>query len=209
MRLFSAVRPPAPVLDHLAAALDVSVGTRRPDGLRWTAQENWHLTLAFYGQVPDGALGDIQAGLADAAGTTAPFRLRLRGAGVFAHRTLWVGAAGDVAAMGALASAAVAVGTEVTGRVDERPRHRPHLTVGRVTAGRPGRAGRGGRTGRTAGPAGPGRPPDPVQGLVHAMSLYDGPEWVVDHLVLVSSRPGAGRGGGPLYEDVDRVPLTG
>lgn len=195
MRLFGAVRPPTDVLGHLAAALDGLHGPARPDGVRWTAEENWHLTLAFYGEVPDGALEELVTGLTGVAAATAPFLLRLRGAGVFAHRTLWIGAGGDVEVMAGLAAAAAAVGAEVTGRADERPRHRPHLTVGRVVAERAGRARR------------TGRPAAHVQGVVHALSLYEGPAWQVDHLVLVRSRPGAGRGGGPLYDDVTRLEL--
>ena len=196
MRLFAAVRPPGAVLDHLAGALDALLGADRPSGVRWTAPENWHLTLAFYGEVPDGALGEVGDGLAAVAATTAPFDLRLRGAGVFAHRTLWIGGAGDVDAMAALAAAAVAVGTDVTGRVDERPRHRPHLTVGRVTSER---SGRDRRTGRSATPA---------AAMVHALSVYEGPVWTVEQLLLVRSTPGAGRGGGPRYEDLEAFPLT-
>ena len=48
-RLFVAVWPPDDVLDRLAA-LD-----RPPlDGLRWTTPDQWHVTLRFLGQVPDG-----------------------------------------------------------------------------------------------------------------------------------------------------------
>ncbi|NCT89936.1 RNA 2',3'-cyclic phosphodiesterase [Cellulomonas sp. APG4] len=196
MRLFAAVRPPIPVLEHLSGALLGVLGPSRPDDVRWTAEENWHLTLAFYGEVPEGAVEELTADLAGVARATAPFELSLRGAGVFSHRTLWIGASGDVQAMTGLSAAAAAVGADVTGREDDRPRHRPHLTVGRVVAGRGGRAR---RTGRAV---------PQVQALVHALSLYEGPTWEVDHVLLVHSRPGAGRGGGPLYEDVARFDLT-
>ncbi len=46
------------------------------------------------------------------------------------------------------------------------------------------------------------RLPGAVDHLVHALALYEGPTWTVDSLLLESSRPGAGRGGGPLYERV-------
>jgi 2'-5' RNA ligase len=42
---------------------------------------------------------------------------------------------------------------------------------------------------------------------VRALAVYDGPRWQVDHLLLVSSRPGAGRGSGPLYETVETFAL--
>lgn len=200
MRLFAAVRPPGEVLDHLAAALG-ALGVRGDggpaDGVRWTAEENWHLTLAFYGEVPDGAVDEVLEGLGAVAATHAPFPLRLRGAGVFAHRTLWVGAGGDVDAMAALAAAATGVGLDVTGREDDRVRHRAHLTIGRVVAERTGRDRRSGRS------------PEQVRAVVHALAVYSGPEWLVDHLVLVRSRPGEGRSGGPLYDDLARLPLRG
>ncbi|MDP9386758.1 MAG: hypothetical protein M3Q48_02235, partial [Actinomycetota bacterium] len=46
MRLFVAVWPPADVVDGLAAL-------PRPEvpGLRWTAPEQWHVTLRFLGEV--------------------------------------------------------------------------------------------------------------------------------------------------------------
>ncbi len=46
-----------------------------------------------------------------------------------------------------------------------------------------------------------------MAGLVRALAVYEGPRWQVDELLLVSSRPGAGRGGGPLYEAVETFPL--
>src|SRR4051794_34164411 len=48
MRLFVAVRPPADVVDALAAL-------KRPHipGGRWTTPEQWHVTLRFFGEVDD------------------------------------------------------------------------------------------------------------------------------------------------------------
>lgn len=198
MRLFAAVQPPVDVLDHLATALG-ALGVRGDggpaDGVRWTAEENWHLTLAFYGDVPDGAVDEVADGLVDLAPEHEPFRLRLRGAGVFAHRTLWVGAGGDVDAMARLAAATTEVGGAVTGRTDDRLRHRAHLTIGRVVAERSGRERRTGRS------------PAQARAVVHALAVYEGPTWLVDEMLLVRSEPGAGRSGGPRYEDVLRVPL--
>ncbi|MDN5726189.1 MAG: hypothetical protein L0G99_09705, partial [Propionibacteriales bacterium] len=44
--------------------------------------------------------------------------------------------------------------------------------------------------------------------LVRALSVYDGPEWTVDRLQLISSRLGEGPGGGPLHEVVDEFPFS-
>lgn len=205
MRLFAAVRPPGAVLSHLAAALtSVGLGPGTPGEagpVRWTSPENWHLTLAFYGAVPEGGIHDLDDALATAAAQAAPFDVRLRGAGVFAHRTLWVGLAGDVEPMVALCAAARDAGTGVTTWEDERVRARPHLTVARSTAGR-GRGRPGGRE-RRGGRA----TEDPLAGPVHALSLYEGPTWTVEELHLVRSEPGRGRGGGPLYTDLARHAL--
>lgn len=190
MRVFASVRPPAPVLDHLRAALDLATAGLEPP-VRWTAQENWHLTVAFFGEVPDGAADRLGGGLARVASEVGPFDLRLRGAGVFAGRTLWVGAGGEVDAMAALAAAAKDVGEEVTRHRDARERLRSHLTVGRVLDD--------GSAARRSCSRDRNRVPGPVDALVHALALYEGPTWLVDELLLEQSWPGQGRGGGPRY----------
>lgn len=57
MRLFVAVWPPADVLDQLRAL-------PRPDtpGVRWSTEDQWHVTLRFLGQVD--AVQDVQDALA-------------------------------------------------------------------------------------------------------------------------------------------------
>ena len=95
--------------------------------------------------------------------------------------------------MVALAAAVRAEGEAVSRFRDERPRQRPHLTVGRVT---PVRSARG---------RGAPRLPVEADHLVRALAVYEGPEWVVDEGLLLSSVPGAGRGGGPLYEIVKSI----
>lgn len=204
MRLFAAVRPPADVLDHLDLALRVVRGgvftDDRTSPVRWTVEENRHLTVAFYGEVPDGLVAELDEALVRAGRDLRPFELRLRGAGVFAHRTVWVGASGDLDAMGSLTARAVAAGQDVGTRPDQRVRSRPHLTVGRVDpAARPSRRPRRRDEPGTSGAG--------VDALVRALSVYEGPAWVVDEVLLVRSEPGAGRGGGPLYTDVAHVPL--
>lgn len=206
MRLFAAVRPPADVLDHLDLALrvvrDGALTDDRTSPVRWTAEENRHLTVAFYGEVRAGASDDLARELTGVAASVDPFTLRLRGAGVFSHRTLWVGASGDVEAMNRLSAGAVEAGETVGTRPDERVRSRPHLTVGRVSpAARPSRRSRR-------------RPDDeppnaPVDALVRALAVYEGPAWTVEELLLVESDPGAGRGGGPLYTPVESWRLGG
>ncbi|GEN79204.1 RNA 2',3'-cyclic phosphodiesterase [Actinotalea fermentans] len=217
MRLFAAVRPPDAALEHLEGALSSVRGGSAAraragqGGLRWTAPADRHVTLAFYGEVPEGYLEDLAAGLDAVAGEAEPFEASLAGAGVFDRRTLWVGCTGS--GWPGLMAAAGAVGAEVAGRPADG-RNRPHLTVARA------RAASGRRDGRRAGAPdrrralGAGRVPapgarqadgavDPAE-LAHALALYRGPVWTVREVVLVASRLGAGPGGGPAHDVVHR-----
>ena len=120
MRLFVAVRPPPSAVQHAAAA----VGEVRPLalGLRWVPPERWHLTLAFYGEVPDDEVDRVVARTARRVGGALEMGLALTGAGRFGGRAVWLGVTGDVAALRSLAGA-----LDPGGR-----RYRPHLTVARV-----------------------------------------------------------------------------
>src|SRR5665647_3837775 len=117
MRLFVAVTPPANVLEHLEAAL-ASVRGGQGSGLRWTLPEARHITVAFYGEVPDGYLDDVVGGLDDVAPAHRSFEAALRGAGLFDGRTLWVGCSGE--GWGPLMSAAGRIGTDLLGRAGDR-----------------------------------------------------------------------------------------
>lgn len=209
MRLFAAVWPPDDVLDHLDLALATVRGgpAGASSAVRWSARETWHLTAAFYGELPDGAVPGLTADLAAAVHDREPFDLALRGAGVFSHRTMWVGVGGEVEAQRRLSGACVDAGVEAGAVPDRRPRERPHLTVARIRPGaRPPRRGSS-RPARGRGPGDPGEgtltEQDVARGVARALAVYEGPSWTVDEVCLVASRPGAGRGGGPLYEVVE------
>ena len=189
MRLFAAVRPPDVVLDHVDMALNsVRGGVADPrSGVRWTAADARHVTLAFYGEVPQGYVEELSVALDGIAQATAPFDASLRGAGLFDGRTLWIGCSG--VGWGPLMSAATQVGTGLLGRAEDR-RSRAHLTVARM----------GGRRGRHSGGT------DPAA-YAHALALYTGPSWTVGEIVLVCSTLGAGVGGSPAHDIVHRSEL--
>ncbi|WP_154793707.1 2'-5' RNA ligase family protein [Occultella kanbiaonis] len=204
MRLFAAIRPPAPVLAHLgAASTALRLGAGAP--LRWVPADQQHVTVAFFGELPDGAASELQDPLARLVAGFAPLELRLRGAGEFAGRSLWVGvadgdtvdggAAGGGAAAGAHARAGdVARLLALMAAADELPdarareRRRAHLSVAR-------------RSRRAADVD--------LGALARVLSVYSGPAWLADSVELVSSRLGAGAGGGPLHEVIDTYPLRG
>ncbi|HEY5518652.1 MAG TPA: RNA 2',3'-cyclic phosphodiesterase [Cellulomonas sp.] len=197
MRLFVAVRPPGPVLLHLDLALrTVAAGVDtggRSSPVRWTEVENRHLTAAFFGDVADALVGELGDAVDAAVSEVDPFELHLRGAGVFAHRTLWIGAGGDVDSMRRLSDALAGAGADLVARSDDRVRSRAHLTIGRmdpsVRRSRP----------RWTDQA---QPEDGADALVRALAVYEGPSWLVEDVHLLASQPGAGRGGGPLYTTV-------
>jgi 2'-5' RNA ligase len=197
MRLFVAVRPPGPVLLHLDLALrTVAAGVDtggRSSPVRWTEVENRHLTAAFFGDVADALVGELGEAVDRAVSEVDPFELHLRGAGAFAHRTLWIGVGGDVGSMRRLSDALAGAGADQVARSDDRVRSRAHLTIGQMDPSV--RRSRPRRTDQA-------QPEDAADALVRALAVYEGPSWLVEDVHLLASQPGAGRGGGPLYTTV-------
>ncbi|MGA7690612.1 MAG: RNA 2',3'-cyclic phosphodiesterase, partial [Jiangellales bacterium] len=75
MRLFAALALPAPVMERLAVA--VAQARDVDPTLRWVSPEQWHLTLAFFGEVPHPRVDDLTERLERAAGRTSPLQLHL------------------------------------------------------------------------------------------------------------------------------------
>lgn len=180
VRLFVAIDPPADAL----AALDADLGPTRavaPHGLRWTRPEQWHLTLAFFGEVPDPDVPALTAALAGAVGSD-PMRLRLAGGGCFGDRVLWVGLAGDVHALRTVAESVAVAGREAGAPVEDKP-FRPHLTLARA-----------------------GRERADLRPAAAELAQVVGPMWDVASVQLVESRLGAGPGRSSLHEPVATWP---
>ncbi|MCK0116570.1 2'-5' RNA ligase [Isoptericola sp. CG 20/1183] len=212
MRLFTAVYPSAQAAAHLDLALGGVGGpavAQPGSGLRWVPREHRHVTLAFHGEVPDGAVPGYVEALTAALGQVDPFDVFLAGSGTFGGRTLWLGVGGDVDGLRALAAGAAET-ADVSGvGGQDRAGGRPHLTVARASAARVGAARsrrRGGAPSRGAGAA----PQDaPFAHWARALAVYRGPAWPVREVRVVQSVLGAGRSGGPAHSEVAVVPLGG
>ncbi|MEU0467362.1 RNA 2',3'-cyclic phosphodiesterase [Amycolatopsis sp. NPDC006131] len=115
MVLFSAVLPPAAVVETLTAEV---AGLPRLDGVRWSSPDNWHVTLGFYGEDDARARADwLRPRL---AGMSAP-RIWLEGAGTFT-RVLYLGVYGE-----GITELGLAAGAGEEGRA-----YLPHLTLART-----------------------------------------------------------------------------
>ncbi|MDP2840106.1 MAG: RNA 2',3'-cyclic phosphodiesterase, partial [Syntrophales bacterium] len=103
--------------------------------LRWIRPEGIHLTLKFFGDVPENAVADISAVAGPAAAAVGPFELAIGGAGVFPDpirpRVVWLGMNGEVARLVAFQQRLERALGETGFPPEERP-FRPHLTLGRV-----------------------------------------------------------------------------
>jgi 2'-5' RNA ligase len=138
VRVFVALRLPAEVADDADRAL-APVRAAHPE-LRWVPPVRWHLTLAFHGEVADDKVPALADKLGRRVRRHGPLELALRGSGHFARRALWLGVAGDVDPLGALARDVTADGSPF----------RAHLTVARLRGGvdpAPARAGLAGYAG--------------------------------------------------------------
>jgi len=131
-RLFVAVWPPDKVVGLLEALCRPEV-----DGVRWTTAEQWHVTIAFLGNVPESRIEEVAAALRDAAARAAgpieaelgPATARL-GSGVLSVPVAGLeGLARDVRAA---IAAVTAIDTVSSG---ERAFH-GHLTLARGKGGR-------------------------------------------------------------------------
>ncbi|GAA3410546.1 RNA 2',3'-cyclic phosphodiesterase [Streptosporangium vulgare] len=188
MRLFVGLLPPPPVRDELALALEAH--RSRWPGLRWLEPANWHVTLSFLGEVPDGVLPELRARLAGAATRHPPMTLSLTGAGAFPSagraRVFLTGLGGDRTSLARLADH---VGTEALGAgagQTDRRRFRPHLSLARCRADMD------------------------VSPLVEAFGTFSGAEWEARTVHLIRSDFGGGTlgGAGARYETVEEWHLT-
>jgi len=112
-------------------------------GLRFVDPEAVHLTLRFLGNVPEEQVEGLAAAVAATAAGGPALRLQVRGLGAFPSpgraQTVWLGVAGDLAPLEALA-ATLDRHLARLGFTEEARRFRPHLTVARARRGAHGLA---------------------------------------------------------------------
>lgn len=175
-RLFFALVPPPAVLDALD---DLCEGM---SSAHWVSETDFHLTLAFLGDVPE----HLVERLSDAGSCVrgAVFRLELESVGVFSGRrgarVLWAGVRKEERLLGlqrALAAELRHAGFEL-----EQRKFHPHVTLARIER----------------------CPEDEVADWVaRHLSFRAGPFGVFEFHLLSSVRPGHGS----RYPSVQRFPL--
>lgn len=131
MRLFVAVNPPTILRQQLAKRI---APLHRISGIRAVAGDAVHITMSFLGHVEEARVPEVHDAVAQAAGASRPFTLRISGTGAFPNvrrpRVWWVG----VEPSTALARLHEDLATRLAGagfKAEERP-FEPHLTVARV-----------------------------------------------------------------------------
>lgn len=129
VRLFAGVWPSDEVVDVLT-------GLRRPSvpGVRWTGAGQWHVTLAFLGEVTEDAVEEVAAALSAAtARAAAPPEATVGPAVTVLSRSVLCVPVGGLDELAADVRAALA---DAGSHVEERP-FAGHLTLARGRGGRP------------------------------------------------------------------------
>lgn len=183
VRVFIALAPPDHAKDELARVLRPAYDTH--PRMRWNRIEDWHITLAFLGELPAVTVPLLRRPLAGLAAAHEPLRLALRGGGAFDDRVVWSGIDGDLDGLHTLAADVRTVVRGCGVAFPDRPL-RPHLTLAR--------ARRGDRSSATEIAAG--------------LAGFSGLRWPTERLHLVGSN--AGRSSGPIhYGDIEAWALGG
>jgi len=103
--------------------------------VRWAPVGNIHLTLKFFGNVPDNDIGALALAARQVAAEEEPFQLKATMAGAFpspkSPRVVWLGLGGDVLPLTRLYHKLEKVFAAL-GYLPEGRAFNPHLTLGRV-----------------------------------------------------------------------------
>lgn len=121
------------------ARLQTLIAPELPNA-RWTLGDQFHVTLAFLGDIPDVDLNGLCRSIADRVTPLEPFALNIQGLGAFPAperpRVAWVGLTGpELDALAHLRAEVVAAVT-AAGYPPEDDRFTPHVTLGRIKTSR-------------------------------------------------------------------------
>ena len=162
---------------------------RKASSGRLVRSENWHLTLAFLGEVPADRCAETAEAIAAAAREAGPMRLCVSGGGRFGrgrYSVVYAGLDGDVAALVDFVHR-IRAGLIADGLPVDQKQYRPHVTLA--------------------------RPGDRVTNQQAAQDLltlrrYYGPSWTANEVVLYKS-DFCKVGTQPDYTRVASAPLGG
>ncbi len=188
MRLFAALELPEDVVSAIRA--QVEPARALAPQLRWVSPGQWHVTLAFYGDVPQGSVDDLTTRLTRAARRVPTFTASIGDPARFGSarrtRVVWVGLNQGREQVSRLAAGARAAGRRaglVRDDLAADARFRAHITLARVM------------------------PPGPVDEVLQALDPGSHPAWRADEVVLVRSELGSGEGGRARHTVLARAAL--
>lgn len=180
VRIFAALELPDDVAERLLPLMK-GVG-----GAKWRPRENLHVTLRFFGDVPEPVADDIDGALGEVAEANAPFDLQLKGAGSFGGadpHALWMGVR-ESAALTKLAKDCDRAARRA-GLKPEPHKFTPHVTVAYLS----------------------NAPLDRVQAFEARLGLVEAPPFRVDRFGLYSSQ--VRKSAPSLYRLEAEYPLRG
>lgn len=131
---------PIPPADRKIILSLIDSLARRGDGVRWSSDDQLHLTLSFLGNVSDAELEQVCAKAQEVAARHVPFDLELTGVGAFPNTrrpsVIWIGVeegSSEVSLLHEDLDRAFAA----MGFRDEQRSFVPHITIGRVKRAAP------------------------------------------------------------------------
>jgi 2'-5' RNA ligase len=135
MRVFAAIPLSGEALAVVSAVRDRLRAHAWP--VRWVGDHGLHLTVRFYGEVPEGLVDGLGNSLAAAVGRMDPLGIELGSLGVFPTRrkprVIWMGVAAPPALE--LLHDRVERAAMTQGHAAAQETYRPHVTLGRVQRG--------------------------------------------------------------------------
>jgi 2'-5' RNA ligase len=106
--------------------------------VRFVAEETWHITLAFLGELDDAQLAAARQAAQKAALLSRPFTLHAAGIGTFggevAPRVIWIGVAGMTRELAATQQQVVNALHAMQVPYEDEKRFSPHITLARLRA---------------------------------------------------------------------------